>query len=81
MLRDGKVTTIAAVELVPGDVVEMAVGAKVPADLRVAKLHSRNFRVDQVWRTFAQNINISRNCAMCVYVFALSNVCAAVSTN
>ena len=63
MLRDGKVATIAAVELVPGDVVEMAVGAKVPADLRVAKLHSRNFRVDQVWRLpkpFAQNIKKSK---------------------
>ena len=52
----------------------MSVGGKVPADLRVAKLHSRNFRVDQVWRTVAENFNSSKNCAVFVYVFALIKV-------
>ncbi|KAK9918863.1 hypothetical protein WJX75_007624 [Coccomyxa subellipsoidea] len=46
-LRDGRLTVIPAVELVPGDVVEIAVGAKVPADLRLIQRFSSTFRVDQ----------------------------------
>ncbi|CAL8471661.1 g11203 [Coccomyxa elongata] len=46
-LRDGRLTVIPAVDLVPGDVVEIAVGAKVPADLRLIQRFSSTFRVDQ----------------------------------
>jgi Ca2+-transporting ATPase len=40
VLRDGKWKTIEAVELVPGDVLEIKVGECVPADLRVAEIKS-----------------------------------------
>ncbi|CAL5220117.1 g2070 [Coccomyxa viridis] len=46
-LRDGRLHVIPASELVPGDIVEIAVGVKVPADLRLIELFSNVFRVDQ----------------------------------
>ena len=47
VLRNSRWVVLPAVELVPGDVVEMAVGCKVPADIRVLQLLSSDFRVDQ----------------------------------
>ena len=47
MLRDGQVTSIDARELVPGDIVEVAVGDRVPADMRIIKVlnkHSLDIR-------------------------------------
>ena len=35
-------------DLVPGDLVEVGVGGKVPADTRVAQLLSTTLRIDQV---------------------------------
>jgi magnesium-transporting ATPase (P-type) len=35
VLRDGKITQIAAEKLVRGDVVEVISGEKVPADIRI----------------------------------------------
>jgi P-type E1-E2 ATPase len=35
VLRNGKISSIDAKELVPGDVVEVAVGDRVPADARI----------------------------------------------
>jgi cation-transporting ATPase F len=45
VLRDGKRTHIAAKELVPGDVVLLTSGDKVPADLRL--VNTRNLEVDE----------------------------------
>ena len=39
-----------AAELVPGDVVEVAVGGKIPADMRLFQLLSSTLRIDQVPR-------------------------------
>lgn len=36
-----------AAELVPGDVIEVVVGGKVPADARVVELLSTTLRIDQ----------------------------------
>ena len=46
--RDGQpFRTIRAVELVPGDVVRLSVGCRVPADLRLLQLESTTLRLDQ----------------------------------
>ena len=48
VIRDGKkVTNLPAKELVPGDIVELKVGDKVPADMRVLSLISSTLRVEQ----------------------------------
>lgn len=48
VFRDGYlVPDLPAKELVPGDIVELRVGDKVPADMRVATLKSSTLRVEQ----------------------------------
>ncbi len=44
----GRWGVLAAAELVPGDVVEVAVGGKIPADMRIVQLLSSTLRIDQV---------------------------------
>lgn len=45
VMRDGKKQTISAEELVPGDIVMMKSGDKIPADIRLVK--SKDFRVEE----------------------------------
>ncbi|CAH8276873.1 unnamed protein product [Arabidopsis lyrata] len=48
VMRDGTtVSSLPAKELVPGDIVELRVGDKVPADMRVLALISSTLRVEQ----------------------------------
>ncbi|XP_031283460.1 calcium-transporting ATPase, endoplasmic reticulum-type [Pistacia vera] len=48
VLRDGYlVPDLPAKELVPGDIVELRVGDKVPADMRIAALKTSTLRVEQ----------------------------------
>lgn len=47
VMRDGKVQRVKAEDLVPGDVIHIAVGDRVPADCRLLSIHSNSFRVDQ----------------------------------
>ena len=47
VLRDGQWTRIHASELVPGDVISIAVGDKIPADCRLLSISSTSLRVDQ----------------------------------
>ncbi|QRW00271.1 calcium transporting ATPase [Ceratobasidium sp. AG-Ba] len=47
VLRDGRVSKIHAAELVPGDIISISVGDKIPADCRIISILSSNFRVDQ----------------------------------
>ena len=47
VIRDGKVRKVKAEDLVPGDVIQIAVGDRVPADCRLLAVHSNSFRVDQ----------------------------------
>ncbi|XP_073139588.1 calcium-transporting ATPase 4, endoplasmic reticulum-type-like [Henckelia pumila] len=48
VIRDGrKISHLPARELVPGDIVELRVGDKIPADMRVLSLISSTLRVEQ----------------------------------
>ncbi|KAF2499724.1 calcium ATPase [Lophium mytilinum] len=47
VIRDGAVKRIKADELVPGDVISIAVGDRIPADCRLLSVQSNNFSVDQ----------------------------------
>jgi P-type Ca2+ transporter type 2A len=46
-LRSGKIARIHTSQLVPGDIVSVAVGDKIPADCRLFSISSSSFGVDQ----------------------------------
>lgn len=46
-IRDGTTQRVKADDLVPGDVIHVAVGDRIPADCRLLSIHSNSFRVDQ----------------------------------
>ncbi|KAI6249628.1 Calcium-transporting ATPase sarcoplasmic/endoplasmic reticulum type [Erysiphe necator] len=47
VLRDGHLTQIRAEELVPGDIVSISIGDRIPADCRLLSIQSNSFLVDQ----------------------------------
>ncbi|KAG7092288.1 hypothetical protein E1B28_008650 [Marasmius oreades] len=47
VIRSSQVSRIHASELVPGDIVSVSVGDKIPADCRLISVSSSSFRVDQ----------------------------------
>ncbi|KAI1764749.1 calcium-transporting ATPase sarcoplasmic/endoplasmic reticulum type [Hypoxylon sp. FL1150] len=47
VIRNGSVSRIKAEELVPGDIISVSVGDRVPADCRVIAIESNSFAVDQ----------------------------------
>ena len=47
VLRNGKMSTINSRDIVPGDIIEVKVGDRVPADTRVTKLKTTSLRIDQ----------------------------------
>lgn len=47
VMRDGKVSRVKAEELVPGDIITVAVGDRIPADCRILAIQSNSFAVDQ----------------------------------
>ena len=47
VVRNGQVARIHASELVPGDIISVSVGDKIPADCRIISVSSSSFRVDQ----------------------------------
>lgn len=67
MLRSGQVARQHASELVPGDIITIAVGDKVPADCRLVSITSSSFRVDQAILT-GESVSVNK------YVDAVSDV-------
>ena len=63
-LRDGEVKVIPARELVPGDIVEVRVGDKVPADLRLISLKTTTMRADQAQMT-GESQSVSKDTDAC----------------
>lgn len=47
VVRNGAMKRVKADDLVPGDVISVAVGDRIPADCRVLSIQSNSFRVDQ----------------------------------
>ena len=59
VFRNGKLARIHASELVPGDIISVAVGDKVPADCRLLSISSTSLRVDQAILT-GESISINK---------------------
>ncbi|KAJ3210442.1 hypothetical protein HK099_008251, partial [Clydaea vesicula] len=47
VLRDGVLEVIHARDIVPGDIIHLTVGNKIPADCRLVEIFSSSFKVDQ----------------------------------
>lgn len=47
VIRSSQLARIHASELVPGDIISVAVGDKIPADCRLVSISSSSFRIDQ----------------------------------
>lgn len=47
VVRGGASKRVKAEELVPGDIINVAIGDRIPADCRVLSIHSNTFQVDQ----------------------------------
>ncbi|ETV89473.1 hypothetical protein H257_00743 [Aphanomyces astaci] len=59
VLRNGVMTTLAARDLVPGDVVEIRVGDKVPADMRLISLKTTAMRAEQSQMT-GESVSVNK---------------------
>ena len=60
VLRSGLITRVHASELVPGDIICVAVGDKIPADCRLLSVSSSSFRVDQAILT-GESVSVNKS--------------------
>ncbi|KAF9821687.1 hypothetical protein IEO21_00533 [Rhodonia placenta] len=60
VLRNGQISRIHASELVPGDIISVAVGDKVPADCRLLSISSSSFRADQAILT-GESVSVNKS--------------------
>jgi len=61
VVRNGQVHRVRAEELVPGDIVDVAVGARIPADCRLISIKSNSFAVDQAILT-GESESVGKDC-------------------
>ena len=61
VIRDGHLQKIKADELVPGDIISVAVGDRIPADCRLLSIQSNNFGIDQAILT-GESESVSKDC-------------------
>jgi Ca2+ transporting ATPase len=61
VVRNGQIHRIKAEELVPGDIVDVAVGARIPADCRLVAIESNSFAVDQAILT-GESESVGKDC-------------------
>jgi Ca2+ transporting ATPase len=59
VLRNGSMQKVNAEDVVPGDIVDLAVGDKIPADCRVLEISSSVFRVDQAILT-GESVSVNK---------------------
>ncbi|OBZ75070.1 Calcium-transporting ATPase sarcoplasmic/endoplasmic reticulum type [Grifola frondosa] len=59
VFRNGQISRIHASELVPGDIISVAVGDKVPADCRLLSVSSTSLRIDQAILT-GESISVNK---------------------
>lgn len=57
--RNGHSQRVNAHELVPGDIIDVAVGDKIPADCRVIAIQSTSFRIDQAILT-GESVSVNK---------------------
>jgi Ca2+ transporting ATPase len=60
VLRNGHWQKVDAAELVPGDLISVVVGDKIPADCRLTEISSSSFRVDQSILT-GESVSVSKD--------------------
>lgn len=60
IIREGTTTKVRSEHLVPGDVLILAVGDKIPADCRVIAINSSSFRIDQAILT-GESVSVNKS--------------------
>lgn len=60
-IRNGELTQVSSSELVPGDVLQLRVGDKIPADARLLQLQSSTFQVDETSLT-GESVTVQKVC-------------------
>ncbi|KAJ3392610.1 hypothetical protein HDU84_003859 [Entophlyctis sp. JEL0112] len=63
VMRSGRLLKIRASDLVPGDIVHLSVGDKIPADCRVVQVISSSFKVDQAILT-GEPVSVSKEAGL-----------------
>ncbi|KAK1232988.1 hypothetical protein PQX77_003902 [Marasmius sp. AFHP31] len=60
VVRSSQVSRINAAELVPGDIISVTVGDRIPADCRIVSVSSSSFRVDQAILT-GESVSVNKS--------------------
>ena len=61
VMRDGRPAKVPAANVVPGDIILISVGNRIPADARLLSISSGSFRIDQALLT-GESESVSKVC-------------------